>query len=77
MTGSDGLDDLSRRSQELERNMNEAASVAGTFNDELATLREGMLYTSREVGTLANSIGRTWGAPSRVWCLMGPSCRMR
>ncbi|WP_420344650.1 phage tail tape measure protein [Paenirhodobacter sp.] len=61
MTGSDGLDDLSRRSQELERNMNEAASVAGTFNDELATLREGMLYTSREVGTLANSIGRTLG----------------
>ena len=41
--------------------MNEAASVAGTFNDELATLREGMLYTSREVGTLANSIGRALG----------------
>lgn len=61
MSESDKLDDLSQRTAELERSLDSASSVAGAFNDELLQLREGMLYTSREVGVLANSIGRNLG----------------
>ncbi|MFT3689367.1 phage tail tape measure protein [Paenirhodobacter sp.] len=61
MSDSDKLDDLSQRTADLERSLDAAVSVTGTFNDELLQLREGMLYTTREVGVLANSIGRNLG----------------
>lgn len=61
MSDTDKLDELSQRTAELERNLDAAASMTGSFNDELGQLREGMLYTTREVAVLANSIGRNLG----------------
>lgn len=61
MSDTDKLDDLSQRTADLERSLDSAISVTGAFNDELLQLREGMLYTTREVGVLANSIGRNLG----------------
>lgn len=57
----DGLDTLGRQAAELERNLGGAGDSAGAFNDELARMREGMVYTSREVAQLGDRIGRSLG----------------
>ncbi|RWR10885.1 phage tail tape measure protein [Paenirhodobacter populi] len=57
----DGLDTLGRQAAELERNLGGAGESAGAFNDELTRMREGMVYTSREVAQLGDRIGRSLG----------------
>jgi hypothetical protein len=54
----DGFDDLSQQAAELEKSLGGAEAMAGAFNDELSRMRESMVFTGREVGTLTNSIGR-------------------
>ena len=58
MVEVDGLDGLSQQAALLERNLAGAEAIAGAFNDELGRMREGMLFTGREVNSLTNSIGR-------------------
>ncbi|MCT2538542.1 phage tail tape measure protein [Sedimentimonas flavescens] len=58
MVEVDGLDGLSVQAALLERNLAGAEAIAGAFNDELGRMREGMLFTGREVNSLTNSIGR-------------------
>ncbi len=57
----DGLDTLGQQAAELERNLGSAGESAAAFNDELAQMREGMVYTSREVAQLGDRIGRSLG----------------
>ncbi|MDF2142385.1 phage tail tape measure protein [Paenirhodobacter sp. CAU 1674] len=54
----DGLDGLSQQAADLEKSLGGAEAMAGAFNDELGRMRESMIFTGREVGTLSNSIGR-------------------
>ncbi|MDF1621294.1 phage tail tape measure protein [Pseudothioclava nitratireducens] len=54
----DGFDDLSQQAAELEKSLGGAEAMAGAFNDELSRMRESMVFTGREVGTLTNSMGR-------------------
>ena len=55
----DGLDGLSQQAAELERALGGAEGVAASFSDELGRMRESLTYTSREVGTLSSSFGRS------------------
>nr|WP_155044613.1 phage tail tape measure protein [Paracoccus shanxieyensis] len=41
----------------LGRSLDESGRVTAAFEQELSRLREGMLYTNREVGSLASGIG--------------------
>jgi hypothetical protein len=54
----DGLDGLSQQAADLEKSLGGAEAMTGAFNDELGRMRESMIFTGREVGTLTNSIGR-------------------
>ena len=54
----DGFDDLSQQAADLEKSLGGAEAMAGAFNDELSRMRESMVFTGREVGSLTNSIGR-------------------
>ncbi len=54
----DGLDGLSQQAADLEKSLGGAEAMAGAFSDELGRMRESMIFTGREVGTLSNSIGR-------------------
>ncbi|MCE5972094.1 phage tail tape measure protein [Sinirhodobacter sp. WL0062] len=58
MVEVEGLDGLSVQAALLERNLAGAEAIAGAFNAELGRMREGMLFTGREVNSLTNSIGR-------------------
>jgi len=55
----DGLDALGQQAAELERSLGGAEAVAASFSDELGRMRESLTYTSREVGTLSTSFGRS------------------
>jgi len=55
----DGLDALGQQAAELERSLGGAEAVAASFSDELWRMRESLSYTSREVGTLSTSFGRS------------------
>lgn len=57
----EGLDALAQKAAELERNLGGAGTMAEAFSGELDRMREGLLYTGREVGTLSNAIGRSLG----------------
>ncbi|MEZ5884550.1 MAG: phage tail tape measure protein [Paracoccaceae bacterium] len=54
----DGLDGLGQQAAALERALGGAETMAGAFNQELARMRESMVFTGREVSTLSNGIGR-------------------
>jgi hypothetical protein len=53
----DGLDGLEDRIEGLEASLGGAEVVVSTFETELAAMRQTMMYTSREVGSLSLSIG--------------------
>lgn len=53
----DGLDNLEERIEGLESSLGGAELVVSTFETELASMRQTMLYTSREVNSLSLSIG--------------------
>ncbi|WP_444455634.1 phage tail tape measure protein [Rhodobacter capsulatus] len=55
----DGLDALSQQAAELEQALGGAEGVAASFSDELGRMRESLTYTSREVGSLSQSFGRS------------------
>lgn len=55
----DGLDALGRQAAELEQALGGAEGVAASFNDELGRMRESLIYTGREVGSLSQSFGRS------------------
>lgn len=57
MTVFDGLDGLEGRIEGLEASLGGAEVVVSTFETELAAMRQTMMYTSREVGSLSLSIG--------------------
>ena len=57
MSVFDGLDDLEERIEGLEASLGGAEVVVSTFETELAAMRQTMVYTSREVGSLSLSIG--------------------
>lgn len=58
MAEVDGLDGFTQQTAALEKNLGGAEAMAGAFNEELGRMREGMLFTGREVNTLTASIGR-------------------
>lgn len=53
-----GFDELEAQIAALEASMGGAAAVAATFDGELARMRDSMVFTGREVGSLTNGIGR-------------------
>ena len=53
----DGLDGLEARVDGLETSLGGAETMVSSFEMELATLRQTMLYTSKEVASLSLSIG--------------------
>lgn len=53
-----GFDELESQIAALEATMGGAAGVAATFDGELARMRDSMVFTNREVGTLSNGFGR-------------------
>ncbi|OOY12610.1 phage tail protein [Thioclava marina] len=57
MTDSDGIDGLSQQAIELERSLGGAVAVTEVFNQELATMRESLVFTGREVTSLSTSFG--------------------
>lgn len=58
MANKDGFGAFSDAGEStLGRSLDESGRVTAAFEQELARLREGMLYTNREVGTLASGIG--------------------
>lgn len=57
MTVFEGLDSLEERIDGLEGSLGGAQSVVSTFETELASMRQTMVYTSREVNSLSLSIG--------------------
>ncbi|MEP5760307.1 MAG: phage tail tape measure protein [Litoreibacter sp.] len=57
MTVFDGLDSLEARIEGLESSLGGAEGVVSTFETELAAMRQTMVYTSREVGSLSLSLG--------------------
>ncbi|KEO56536.1 phage tail tape measure protein [Thioclava pacifica] len=57
MTDSDGIDGLSQQAIELERSLGGAVAVAEVFNQELAAMRESLVFTGREVTSLSTSFG--------------------
>lgn len=59
MAEVDGLDGLSQQAADLERSLAGAEAMAAVFNDELTQMRQSMIYTGREVGTLSTTIGRS------------------
>lgn len=59
MAEVDGLDGLSQQATDLERSLAGAEAMAAVFNDELTQMRQSMIYTGREVGTLSTTIGRS------------------
>ncbi len=59
MTEVDGFDGLSRQAEDMARSLSGAEAMAAAFNDELGQMRQSLVYTGREVGTMANSIGRS------------------
>ena len=54
----DGLDTLADQAAALELALGATASVAATFDAELAQMRDSMIFTGKEVNTLSNGIGR-------------------
>ena len=59
MVEVDGLDGLSQQAAALEKNLGGAEVMTAAFSDELIRMRDSMVFTSREVGTLSNSLGRS------------------
>lgn len=59
MVEVDGLDGLSQQAAELEKTLGGAEVMTAAFNDELMRMRDSMVFSSREVGTLSNSLGRS------------------
>ncbi|MTH64582.1 phage tail tape measure protein [Paracoccus shanxieyensis] len=58
MANKDGFGSLSETGEgTLGRSLDESGRVTAAFEQELSRLREGMLYTNREVGSLASGIG--------------------
>ncbi|WP_081874845.1 phage tail tape measure protein [Thioclava atlantica] len=53
----DGFDGLAERAAELERQLGGAGAVAEAFNQELAAMRESLIFTGREVNSLSTSFG--------------------
>ena len=53
----DGLDTLEARVEGLEGSLGSAESMVTSFETELASMRQTMLYTSKEVNSLSLSIG--------------------
>ena len=54
----DGLDTLADQAAALELALGATASVAATFDAELAQMRDSMIFTGKEVNPLSNGIGR-------------------
>ncbi|OCX67041.1 phage tail protein [Thioclava sp. SK-1] len=59
MAEFEGFGDLSEQAAELERVLGSAETVTGAFTTELSQLRDSMVFTSREVGSLSRSFGST------------------
>lgn len=58
MANKDGFDGLGEDSQiTLGKGLDQSARITAEFDAELARLRQSMLYTNREVGTLTTGIG--------------------
>ena len=51
------VDELSDQITRLEESLQGAQAMAGAFQGELDRMRQGMAFTSREVGLLTTSIG--------------------
>lgn len=56
MAEKDGLDRLDEDGPALGRGLEQSARLAAEFDAELARLRQSMVHTNREVGTLASGI---------------------
>ena len=57
MAEKDGLDRLDEDGPALGRGLEQSARLAAEFDAELARLRQSMVHTNREVGTLSSGIG--------------------
>jgi phage-related minor tail protein len=55
--GLDGIEGLAIQAAALETSLGGARTMAAAFDVELQRMRESMVFTSREVGTLSTSIG--------------------
>ncbi|MGB3314882.1 MAG: phage tail tape measure protein [Albidovulum sp.] len=55
--GLDGIDGLAVQAAALETSLGGAQAMTAAFDAELMRMRESMVFTSREVGTLSTSIG--------------------
>lgn len=53
-----GFDELEAQIAALEASMGGAAAVAAAFDGELGRMRDSMVFTGREVGSLTHGIGR-------------------
>lgn len=59
MAWTDGLDGLGQQAADLERGLGSAEAVTVAFGEALGQMRESIIYTGREVGTLGTTIGRS------------------
>ncbi len=55
---ADGMDNFTQQIAALEQALGGAQSMAAAFDGELQTMRDSMIFTSREVNTLSSGIGR-------------------
>ncbi|MCU9848711.1 phage tail tape measure protein [Defluviimonas sp. WL0024] len=55
--GLDGIDGMAAKATALEASLGGAQTMAAAFDAELGRMRESMVFTGREVGTLSTSIG--------------------
>lgn len=57
LDGFDGIADLATQAAALEASLAGAQAMTAAFDAELGRMRESMVFTGREVGTLSRSIG--------------------
>ena len=57
LDGIDGIEGLATQAAALETSLAGAQAMTTAFDAELGRMRESMIFTGREVGTLSKSIG--------------------